>query len=322
METSLIVGNWAWSWRRIDVSNGNLLQDVILGDRLAGQQALEDRALAVGDRGDLGDRFERGRRVIAGVFAERAFHLLVIGIDREFDHDLGVSRHLHVVADRLGKLYGRTAQAASHEPVVGRIARLHLAGIHRQWIDADHQRAAELLSHLGGMGDVLAEAVVGGGEDAELLRPMDLHSIVSDVGNAGLEIFGHDDARGDVGPAVLWAVDRHRQLRDVDRIARQHDLLAGRLALEVNGRDRVVDALEDLLVDRLLGRLEGHQREPAVAVDARHQRKIRTGLREHERRPLDRTGLGEGFGNVVFGRDGPCYVDELAGTFQGGQESA
>ena len=142
---------------------GDLLQDVILGDRLAGQQALEDRALAVGDRGDLGDRFERGRRVVAGVLAERALDLLVIGIDRELDHDLGVSRHLHVVADRLGELYRRTAQAASHEPVVGGIARLHLAGKHRQWIDADHQRAVELLSHLGGMGDVLAEAMVGGG---------------------------------------------------------------------------------------------------------------------------------------------------------------
>ena len=98
----------------------DLLQDMVLGDRLAGQQALEDRALAMRDRRDLRHGLGRGRRVVAGIFAERTFDLLLVGVDRELDHDLRVRRHLHVVADRLDELDRRTAQAAGDEPVVGR----------------------------------------------------------------------------------------------------------------------------------------------------------------------------------------------------------
>ncbi len=67
----------------------DLLEDVVLGHRLAGEQALKDRLLAVGDGGDLRHRFERGRRVVAGVFAERAFHHRVVHVDFEFDHHFG-----------------------------------------------------------------------------------------------------------------------------------------------------------------------------------------------------------------------------------------
>ena len=75
-------------------------------------------------------------------------------------------------------------------------------------------------------------------------------------------------------------------------------------------------------MDGLLGRLEGHQRQPAVAIDARHQREISPGLPKDQRRSLDRTGLGEGLGDVIFGRDGPCDLHELTRILQGRQEGA
>src|SRR5262249_19149335 len=42
----------------------HLLEDVVLGDRLAGEQPLEDRLATMGDRGDAADRLLRGPRVI------------------------------------------------------------------------------------------------------------------------------------------------------------------------------------------------------------------------------------------------------------------
>ena len=51
---------------------------------------------------------------------------------------------------------------------------------------------------------------------------------MADVGDAGFRIFGHDDARRDVGAAVLGAVLRHRKIANVDGVAGDDLLLAGR----------------------------------------------------------------------------------------------
>ena len=73
-------------------------------------------------------------------------------------------------------------------------------------------------------------------------------------------------------------------------------------------------------MDRLLGRLEGHQRQPAVAVDARDQGKLGPGLLEHQGGALHRACPGEGLCDIVFHGDRPIDLDEFARVLQGRQE--
>ena len=87
------------------------------------------------------DRLLRGRRVIAGIFAERAFHHGLVHVDFELDHDLGRSpaprcrRSCNVVSST-----GAPRKPPATLPVVGVVRHLHLAGIGEDRIDADHQR--------------------------------------------------------------------------------------------------------------------------------------------------------------------------------------
>src|SRR6266568_496219 len=63
---------------------------------------------------------------------------------------------------------------------------------------------------------------------------------MADVGNPGIGVLRHDDARRDVGPAVLGAVGRDRKARDVDLVLAQHieelaKVLIGHLDLRKHG---------------------------------------------------------------------------------------
>ncbi len=227
-----MVGNWRFSVLRNDASNGILLEDVVLGDRLAGEQALEDRLLAVRDGGDARHRLQRRRRVIAGVFAERALHHGLVHVDLELDHHLGGRRHFDVAGLAFGQFDRRAAQAAGDLPVVGLVMHLHLAGVGQDRIDADDQRGLGRDAHLLALRQVLAEAVERLRRERERILAENEEAVVADVRHAGFGILRHHDAGRDVGAAVLRAVGRDRKAVDVDVVAGDDDLVARRVAFE------------------------------------------------------------------------------------------
>ena len=126
------------------------------------------------------------------------------------------------------KLDRRAAQAAGDLPVVGRVGHLHLARIGQDRIDPDDRaprlrRDAQLLA----LREVFSEAMVGLRGERERVLAEDQEAVVADVGDAGLRVLRHHDAGRDVGAAVLRAVGRDREARDVD-VVLDHHLVAGR----------------------------------------------------------------------------------------------
>jgi len=112
--------------------------------------------------GNAADRLQRGRRVVPGVFRRAGFHHGLAHVDFELDHDLGGGRHFEIAGLATHEFPpARPRKAAGDLPVVGRVGRLHLAGIGQHRIDADDQRRARRDAELLALRQMLAETVVG-----------------------------------------------------------------------------------------------------------------------------------------------------------------
>ncbi len=259
----------------------------------------------------LPDRLERGRRVVAGVLAERAFHHRVVHVDFELDHDLGGRRHLDVAGLAVRELDRRAAQPAGDLPVVGLVVHLHLAGVGEDRVDADDQRRLRLDAHLLALGQVLAEAVERLRRERHRVLVEDQEAVVPDVGHAGLGVLRHHDAGRDVGAAVLRAVGRDREAPDID-ILGDHHLVAGRAAAIADRRlDRIVQPVEHLLGDVLLVGLECQQGVLAAGIHAADQRKLGAVLVEARGFAALGVGVLERLADVGE-RDRLVDVDQLA----------
>ena len=285
-----MVGNWRFSVLRNDASNGICLRMWFSVTGLPVSSPWKIGFLRCVMAVMRADRLQRRRRVVAGVFAERSFHHGLVHVDLELDHHLGGRRHFDVAGLALDEFDRRAAQAARDLPVIGLVVHLHLAGVGQDRIDADDQRGLGRHAHLLALGQILAEAMERLRRERERVLAENEKAIVADVRHAGFRILRHHDAGRDVGPAVLRAVGRDRKAVDVDVVAGDDDLVAGRVAVDHPRRDRIVETVEHLLQDRLLVGLERQQRLVAIRIDAADQRKLGAVVVEHDRRagPSDR----------------------------------
>ena len=299
----------------------DLLEDMVFGDRLAGQQALEDGVAAVRDGGDARHRLERGRRVVAGIFAERPLHDGLVHVDLELDHHLGGGRDLEIASLGTGQLHRRPAQASGHFPVVGRIRNLDLARIGQNRIDPDHESGAGLPPQALAFCEILAEAMVGLGRERERVLAQDQEPIMADVRNTGFRVLRDHDAGRDIGSAVLGAVGRDRKPRDVDGRAFDQHLVTGRRRGRNARRDRTIQSGQHLLQNGLLVRLEREQRLAARRIDAGDQRKGGSVVVEHDAGALPPVALLHGLADVAQCHR-PVDVEQFAVLAQDIQELA
>ena len=163
--------------------------------------------------------------------------------------------------------------------------------------------------------------MVGLGRERERVPAQDQKAIVADIRNAGLRVLRNHDAGRDIGTAVLGAVGRDREARDVDRLAFDQHLLTGRRRGGDARGDRLVEAAQHLLQDGLLVRLERQQRLAARRIDAGDQRKLGAVVVEHEARALPPVALLHGLADVAQCHR-PVDVDQFAMLAQHIQELA
>src|SRR5262249_33078402 len=129
------------------------------------------------------------------------------------------------------------------------------------------------------------------------------------------------DAGRDVGATVLRAVSGNRPAPDVDVVAGDDLLLAGRLVGKHDRRDRTIEPGQDLVEDRVLVGLEREQRLAAGGIDAGHQRVVGPVLVEHEGRALAHVALLHRLADICQ-CDRAVDVEELAVLAQHVEELA
>ena len=188
--------------------------------------------------------------------AERALDPDVGAVDPALEHDLGVRRHLEVDGLALDELHRRALQEAGHHQLADVLRQRRARGVGGDRIeperDGDRDPAVRRRPEVGAA--VLVDLPVHErGAPVDLLHPV--HADVADAGRLVLRDHGRErDERGRVErPAAL-----DREHVEVDVVARQHDLLAGRLRDLL--RHRVGDRLQlperAHLVDEPLRRLQ------------------------------------------------------------------
>ena len=99
--------------------HGGELRGVGIRERAAADgQRLEQRVLAVRDRGDVQHRIALHHAVIADIFAERPFGLdMAGGIQKALDDVFGIGRHIDVAGDAFHHRHRLAAQRADHRRV-------------------------------------------------------------------------------------------------------------------------------------------------------------------------------------------------------------
>ncbi len=241
-------------------------------------------------------------------------------VDLELDDHLGVRRHRNVVRAALDELDGLAAHAADDLPVVGVLRNLDRARIGDHRVDADDERCAKrLVPHALCLGLILREPVAWGGHQRHRLVVDDLAAVVADVRDAGLGVVADHESRSDVRAAVVGAVARDGQDRQVDVVA-EDDVFVHRTVVDVRRRNAGAQSFDDLVEDVLLGTAIGDQRLGVRVVDAADERELGAVVLEHDRRARDRRALAHRLGHLEFERDGTIDVDQLALGTQGVEE--
>ena len=193
----------------------------------AADDGVEQRILALRDRGDLDDVALGRLAVILREFAERPFHLAHLRQQAALDHDLGVRRHAHLVGDAFHHRQRRAVQRARDGQLVEIDRRDRLRRQQRERIDADDDRDIERLA--GALGRLVEHVGVARQQQrAEPVRPAELQPVDRDVLDAGRGIARDQQAGGDVGAVVVLVVRRQRQLLAEIDLA-MHDLLHRRV---------------------------------------------------------------------------------------------
>ncbi len=115
----------------------------------------------------------------------------------------------------------------------------------------------------------------------------------------------------DIRPAVLGAVLRHREIADVDGVTFD-DTVVARCAVRCHDRrDRVVEAVQHFVENRILVGLEGEQRLLSGRIDAGDQRISGAVIVEHDGRAVADVSLLHRLADVVQ-RHRTVDVDQLA----------
>ena len=228
----------------------------------AADDGVEDRLLAMGDRvTSITSRSARGA-VVLRKLAERAFRLAHVGQDAALDDDLGFGRHAHVAGPAFDHRQRPAVQRARDFQfvVVERGDRLRRQ--QRQRIDADHDGNVERLVRPA---SAIWKNMLGMArqqQHAEAIRAAHLATVDRDVLLPGPRIARDQQARGDVRPAVVLVVRRHRQLLEQVDFA-MHHLLHGRVA-DLAPRQRIGRGV--LEPGEQVSRLDAHRLGHPAAV--------------------------------------------------------
>ena len=250
---------------------GRLAEPRVLLRRLADDDRRVDRVAPHRERRHVEDGERLGRRVVAGVVAERALGGEVALLDVALEHDLRVRGDLDV--DRLRPARARPAsleEAGEHE-LVDVLRQRRRSRVRAHGIEPERDRDLEPPVRE----QVVRAAVLVDLPVHQRRPPVDLlHPVHADVARAGLRVVRdhrrqRDERRRVAGPAAL-----DRQEVEVDVVAREHDVV--RRAAAHGLRPRVGDRLELLQAAHL-------RDEPFAAAASRARRRASPDLVERRR---------------------------------------
>jgi hypothetical protein len=240
-----------------------LREPLVLGRRLADDDRRIDRVPAHRDRGDAEERELLGRRVVAGVIAERPLHAAVRRVDPPLEDDLGVRGNLEVDGLAPHELHRRTPEKACDHQLADVLRQRGARGVRGDGIEAERdgdRDAAVRRSQEVGTSVLVHLPVHEGGATVDLLHPV--HADVPHTRRAVLRDHGR---KGDERRRVERPAAHDRERVEVDGLALEDDLLA--CAFRDRLRRRIRDRLERAelahLVDQTLRRRQlEHLLEP------------------------------------------------------------
>ncbi len=191
-----------------------------------------DRIAAHGDALNREDGEFGNLVVIPGVVAIRAFTCHVAGMDDAFKDNLGVCRHLQIVADALRKFRAPAAQEAG-KLVFGE--RIRYRGHRAQnggRITAKHHRHWEWLARIGLLefAEIQGAATMRQPAHDHAVAPEHLLTVDAKVLAGFLGPTRHHQAPGDQWRHVSWPAVLNRQARQIDLLAFPDNFLAEAVA--------------------------------------------------------------------------------------------
>ena len=210
---------------KCDAEHGGLVR------RLAGVGAVVDGVASQGDALDSKHGEVIDLVVIAGVIAKRALRRGLAGRQVALEDDLGVRRHLQVAADGAGQLGAAAAQQTRELVLRQRIGhRRDRAQRGRRIGTQRHTHRVGLTRiELTVVAVVERTATVRQPAHDELVAADDLLAVDAEVLPLLARTTGDGQAPGQQWADVARPAGLDRQLREVHRIALDHDLLARRL---------------------------------------------------------------------------------------------
>ena len=183
------------------------------------------------------DRERFGRRVEAGVVAERAFGAELVLLDVALENDLGMRRDLEVDGDALDELDRRATEIARHHELVDVLRQRRARGVRGDRIHPE--RYCDGDAALGG--EPVGAAVLVDLPVHEGGAVVDhLHAIHADVADAVPRVPGDDGRERDERRRVAGPAALDRESREVDVVALEHDLLH-RARFTVVARESAID---------------------------------------------------------------------------------
>src|SRR5579859_1750375 len=235
------------AYRRQEDPLRRLAEPRVLLHRLPHDDRRIDRVAPHGQRGDVKDGERLGRRVVAGVVAERALAPDVVLLDVALEHDLGPGRNLDADADAPHELDGLAAQEAGEHELVDVLRQRRAGRVRGDRVEA--QRDRDLDASVGR--EVVGAAVLVDLPVHEGRRPVDdLHPVHADVAPARARVVRDHGRERDERRRVARPAALDREQAEIHVVAAQDDLLAGALADGL--RPRVGDRLELLQSSHLL----------------------------------------------------------------------
>ena len=186
---------------------------------------MKNRIFAPSERGQVNRRARHLQAtVMAGELAERSFFLFFIRLEKTFEHELGVRRHLQRHGFAIDDLERLAANRPRHRQLVDAEGKRTGSRHHQARIDADRNRNRKGLG--GGFAVLQHEVGVRSRENAERARAMHLIAINTDVAKPGHRVARVMTAEGQKRAAVETVEPRGGKLQDIDVIFFKHNLLA------------------------------------------------------------------------------------------------
>src|SRR5262245_7286932 len=208
---------------------------------------MENRIFAPGERAQVN---RRARHLQAAIMAselpERSFFLFFIWLEKTFEYELSVGRHLQRHSFAVYNLEGFAANRSRHCQLVDAERKRTGSRHHQAWINADCDRNWK---RFGGRFAVLQHEVsVRSRENAEGAWAMYLIAINTDVAKPGHRVARVMTAERQKRAAVEIVEARCGKVEDVDVIAFENNLVA-RAAVDGYRRQRPADPPIPLVVN-------------------------------------------------------------------------